>query len=493
MFTLTVHMAPKGTPLLNSIDPSIKGHMWYTLDDGSGKPLSFGFAPVDGATGWGRGFGPGDVHGSDNTNYLNTDPSKPIETRSVEISQAEYNTMKNFGKDPEAYRFSKQYNALTNSCIDFTWKAMQAAGLNDAQIEGAILPKWNKDEVQYTWDQLQKTKLSDWTADITVDATGRVTVYPICKPDQIRYVDPNVNTKTTDAQNWTQPRDPLVLDLDGDGIEAVGINPSAPILFDMDGNGTKHGTGWIKADDGIVVRDLNGNGLIDSGRELFGDRTVLQNGPKAGQTAANGYEALADLDLNGDAVLNSADAAYSQLRIWQDTNQNGISESTELHTLGELGIASINVAGTASNVNLGNGNTQPFSGSFTRTNGSTGTSGVAEVTGSLLLANNNFYREFSDDPAIAATAAALPQMQGSGWGDDLSEAMSLGTPEALALQAKVNVVTINSIASCACKSLARGYFYYERRRCKSTKQCLRWRFDHSNTKTAHARFIRVAK
>jgi Ca2+-binding RTX toxin-like protein len=254
----------------------------------------------------------------------------------------------------------------------------------------------------------------------------------------IQCINPNVNTKTTDALNWRPPRDPLVLDLDGDGIEAVGINPSAPILFDMDASGTKHGTGWIKADDGLVVLDRNGNGLIDSGRELFGDRTVLQNGPKAGQTAANGYEALADLDLNADGAINSTDAAYSQLRIWQDTNQNGISESTELHTLGELGIASINVSGTASKLDLGNGNTQPFTGSFTRINGSTGTSGVAEVSGSLLLANNNFYREFSDDPTVATGVQAMPQTRGSGMVRDLRQAMSLGTPEAATLQAKLN-------------------------------------------------------
>ncbi|GKT19599.1 hypothetical protein AVHY2522_23080 [Acidovorax sp. SUPP2522] len=83
------------------------------------------------------------------------------------------------------------------------------------------------------------------------------------------------------------------------------------------------------------------------------------------------------------------------------------------------------MAGTASNVNLGNCNTQPLSGSFTRTNGTTGVSGVAEVTGSLLLASNNFYREFTDDPAVTAAAGALPQMGGSGLVRDLREAMRL--------------------------------------------------------------------
>ena len=235
-----------------------------------------------------------------------------------------------------------------------------------------------------------------------------------------------VNTLFGQARNWTAPRDPLVLDLDGDGIETLAINPAAPILFDMDADGVKTGTGWIKPDDALVVLDRNGNGLIDSGSELFGDSTVLQNGPKAGQKAANGFEALADLDANADGVINNLDAAYASLRLWQDANQDGVSRATELKTLGEMGIARIKVTGTTSSINLGNGNTQPFSGSFTRTDGSTGASGVAEVTGSLLLASNGFYREFTDDLQITPQAQSLPQMQGSGLVRDLRHAKDDG-------------------------------------------------------------------
>ncbi|WP_284407776.1 calcium-binding protein, partial [Acidovorax sp. SUPP3434] len=253
--------------------------------------------------------------------------------------------------------------------------------------------------------------------------------------DEIRS---EINDLFNSARGWTAPRDPLVLDLDGDGIEAVGIDPARPILFDHDGDGTRNATGWIAGDDGFVVLDRNGNGVIDSGRELFGDQT-LKPVDSYGQTLAyaNGYEALAAEDGNGDKVIDANDAVYSQLRIWKDINQDGISQAGEMHTLADLGIASIGVAGTASNVNLGNGNTQPFSGSFTRTNGTTGLSGVAEVTGSLLLASNNFYREFSDDPAVTAAAGALPQMGGSGWVRDLREAMSLPGEAAQSLQTQV--------------------------------------------------------
>ena len=279
-----------------------------------------------------------------------------------------------------------------------------------------------------------------------------------------------VNSLFLAAKSWTAPRDPLVLDLDGDGIETAGIDPNAPVLFDMDGDGVKTATGWIRPDDGIVVLDRNGNGLIDSGRELFGDATVLARGARAGQLAANGFEALADLDLNADGRLDSLDASWGQLRIWRDLNQDGVSQAGELTTLAAQGIARLGAQGTQSNVNLGGGNTQVMSGSFTRTNGMLGTSGVAEVAGSLLLASNNFYRDFTDEVALTPAAQSLPQMQGSGLVRDLREAMSLGTAQAGALRADANNasnhIAPESIAAFPCKSCARGRFDAKKKVCR---------------------------
>lgn len=105
-------------------------------------------------------------------------------------------------------------------------------------------------------------------------------------------------------------RDPLILDLDGDGIETISINSGA--YFDHDGNGFAEQTGWAAPDDGLLVRDINGNGTIDSGKELFGDQAVLKNG----SNATNGFQALADLDDNNDGKIDANDAAYSQLKVW---------------------------------------------------------------------------------------------------------------------------------------------------------------------------------
>ncbi|MDK4634943.1 FrpA/C-like protein, partial [Kingella kingae] len=75
--------------------------------------------------------------------------------------------------------------------------------------------------------------------------------------------------------------------------------------------------------------DLDNNGKIDSGKEIFGNHSVLSNGA----TAAHGYAALAELDNNNDGKVNALDKAFNELRVWIDANSDGISQVSELHTL----------------------------------------------------------------------------------------------------------------------------------------------------------------
>ncbi|HEX2548054.1 MAG TPA: hypothetical protein VHL79_24430, partial [Ramlibacter sp.] len=246
-------------------------------------------------------------------------------------------------------------------------------------------------------------------------------------------VSGDVNAAYSAARNWSPPQDPLVLDLNGNGIQTVGLDGASSVLFDHDGDGVRTGTGWIAGDDGILVLDRNGNGAVDSGRELFGDNTPLPDG----SVASNGFEALAQHDTNGDGQIDAQDPTFHSLRVWQDLNQNGVSEANELRTLDALGVRSIGVQAISTNIWLGNGNTQVYSGTFTRTDGTSGQSGSAELTGSLLLAANHFYREFTDDPLVTPTARALPQSGGSGSVRDLREAMSLGTNASQELQTVV--------------------------------------------------------
>ncbi len=87
----------------------------------------------------------------------------------------------------------------------------------------------------------------------------------------------------------------------------------------------------MSGQDGFLARDLNANGLIDNGGELFGTPTL------------NGFEALKALDSNADGNITAADAAFSSLRIWKDANHNGITDVGELTTLDANNITSIDV------------------------------------------------------------------------------------------------------------------------------------------------------
>ncbi len=139
--------------------------------------------------------------------------------------------------------------------------------------------------------------------------------------------------------------------------------------------------------------------------------------------AVDGFDVLAQQDSNGDGVVNSSDANFADLRVWQDLNQDGISQANELKTLDELGIAGINVGKTEHSKVLPGGNEIADLGTYTRTDGTTGGTGAASGLADVNLADDTFHREFTDHLDTSAVAD-LPDMQGSGAVRDLREAAS---------------------------------------------------------------------
>ncbi|MDZ7922274.1 calcium-binding protein [Rhodoferax sp.] len=288
-------------------------------------------------------------------------------------------------------------------------------------------------------------ELNDRGWDLISDLLYREFVEDSAGINDIDYdINGNVsgNYRTGVSTRPAAPRDPLAIDLDGDGIETVGVGTS-PVLFDHNADGIKTGTGWVKGDDGWLVLDRNNNGLIDSGRELFGVDTLLSGTVGVDATyASTGFAALKTLDSNGDNLFDANDTAFGQVRIWQDSNQDGISQGTELFTLAQKNIASIGLNASTTTQNLGNGNTVSGTATVTRTNGTTTLAETVSVAGDTTAANlflgvNPFYREFTTPIAPTTLAQGLPEMRGSGWVRDLREAMSLGTPQGDALAAAV--------------------------------------------------------
>ena len=127
-----------------------------------------------------------------------------------------------------------------------------------------------------------------------------------------------------------------MIDVDHSGFALTSA--ANGVVFNFLDDGVPLAMAWTAAGstNSLLVLDRNGNGTIDNGKELFGDLT-----PQPASAAPNGFLALAVFDAvgsggNANGKIDSQDAIYPQLRLWQDRNHNGSSEPNELEPLAGL-------------------------------------------------------------------------------------------------------------------------------------------------------------
>ncbi|MGE5505385.1 MAG: beta strand repeat-containing protein, partial [Actinomycetota bacterium] len=179
---------------------------------------------------------------------------------------------------------------------------------------------------------------------------------------------------------------PIVLDLDGNGIQMSSVGNSTA-FYDLDGDGQREHRGWIGAGDALLAIDANGDGSI-SGRDEISFVNYRQG-------ARTDLEGLIAFDSNIDGLLSSDDREWGRFRVWQDADGDGISDPGELLTMEQAGIASVTLASDQVRRSYG-GNESFGEGTFTRTDGTTG-----------IFADASFGTDPRENPSASSSHRAM--------------------------------------------------------------------------------------
>lgn len=208
-----------------------------------------------------------------------------------------------------------------------------------------------KSEATYSARQL-------WVQIDQINLTDQTLTEPLRRPgDSEDPVDPNVPQVPCMEPGCS----PIVIHLANGNYELTG--PQDSVAFDLDADGVRERLTWTAADtaQAFLALDRNENGTIDNGRELFGTYTRLTSGANA----ANGFIALAELDDDGDGVVDANDASWARLLLWVDANHDGVSQSAELRRIGESRVRSVATRHAWSGRRDAHGNTFRYRGQVT--------------------------------------------------------------------------------------------------------------------------------
>jgi hypothetical protein len=141
------------------------------------------------------------------------------------------------------------------------------------------------------------------TVEITVVDVAHVKAEIVTPEGSLRIEATRLHAERILIGRRSQPtkKDPLVIDLEGHGPETTGSQGARS--FDLDGTGKAMATSFVMGGSAFLALDRNGNGLIDSGLELFGD----QHG------AQDGYEELRKFDADSNGHIDSNDRVFNDL------------------------------------------------------------------------------------------------------------------------------------------------------------------------------------
>lgn len=153
--------------------------------------------------------------------------------------------------------------------------------------------------------------------------------------------------------------DPLVINLDTNIAEVS----EQKFLFDIDSDGTKDSISQLSKSSGYLALDLNEDGIINDGSELFGTKS------------GNGFKDLAKYDSDGDGWIDEDDEIWSKLLIWSKDEEG----NDTLYHLTDKGVGAICLQNTSTDFSLNSAETNQVNarirntGIFLYENGNVGT------------------------------------------------------------------------------------------------------------------------
>ena len=384
-YIATIHLESSESMRINGKE-SFLGHMWVEyLDVKTGKIEKFGFELDESKSLLDTFFtlhGNSNISKKDDEYYLGKSDFIASFVLDDINGKNSINYWNNLENDTDAY------SSLWNSCIDKVIESFRAANVKIGTGDGEIVPSWNIPFVDAAskkdWQEKSQnlTKEEKEKIEIFMDMIKHDTLkdddfkhlaklplkelqifheeFLLIEQERARILEKHkelgaIGISNVLKMNLEQLKqfekateqfalyDPIALDLDGNGkIDTLSLENG--VFFDHNGDDIAFKSSWISGEDGILARDIDGDGKITSGAELFGNKSKSNNHYSyTNPNAKVGFEALKEPDSNNDGIISNLDENFDKLQIWQDSNSNGVSETNELKSLSELGIESLNL------------------------------------------------------------------------------------------------------------------------------------------------------
>lgn len=134
--------------------------------------------------------------------------------------------------------------------------------------------------------------------------------------------------------------DPLVLNFEGN---VAGLS-DMKFKFDLDADGTEDEISTLAGGNGFLALDLNNDGRINDGSELFGTKS------------GDGFADLSQYDEDGNGFIDENDSVFDRLKIWiKDENGEDVLYNLKEKNVGAIYLGNVNtdfvMRGMEGNVN----------------------------------------------------------------------------------------------------------------------------------------------